>query len=217
VSVPTHPSVPHLRSLLRALGVAALIGLAAAAGGCARGQPRERRPTVIIPDLEFQKKYKAQSENPLFADHRSMRTPPEGTVAVGDARTDDAYYRGRVQGDTTFVTVNPREITPELLERGRNRFNIYCSPCHDRTGSAKGIVIGYGFVPPPSFHTDRVRAFADGYIFNVITNGVRNMPSYGKQIPVGDRWAIVAYLRALQRSENATLADVPPDARDELK
>ncbi len=207
-------SVSHV---IRALCALALIGLLIAAGGCARGQPRDQRPVVIIPDMEFQKKYKAQTANPLFADMRSMRTPPEGTVPVGDVKADDAYYLGRVQGDTTFVSVNPREITAELLERGRSRFNIYCAPCHDRSGSGKGIVIGYGFVPPPSFHTDRVRQFADGYLYNVITNGIRNMPSYGKQIPVEDRWAVVAYVRALQLSQNATLADVPADARNELK
>jgi len=207
-------SVPHV---IRALSAVALIGLVIAAGGCARGQPRDQRPVVIIPDLEFQKKYKAQTANPLFADARSMRTPPEGTVPVGGVKADDGYYLGRVQGDTTFVSVNPREITPELLERGRSRFNIYCAPCHDRSGSGKGIVVGYGFVPPPSFHTDRVRQFVDGYLYSVIANGIRNMPSYGKQIPVEDRWAVVAYVRALQRSQNATLADVPADARNELK
>lgn len=206
-----------VNSRIRTLSSIALIGLVIAAGGCARGQPRESRPTVIIPDLEFQKKYKAQSENPLFADGRSMRTPPEGTVPVGGEKADDAYFLGRVPGDTTFVTVNPREITPELLDRGRRRFDIYCAPCHDRTGAGKGIVVGYGFVPPPSFHSDRVRQFADGYIYNVIANGVRNMPSYGRQIPVEDRWAVVAYVRALQRSQNASLADVPADARNELK
>jgi len=184
-------------------------------GGCARGQPREKRPLMIIPDMEFQKKFKAQGETPFFADHRMMRTPPAGTVPRGFADTDQAYYQGKV-GETD-VAHNPRPITEELLERGRNRFNIYCAPCHDRTGSGKGIVIGYGFVPPPSFHTDRVRQFADGYIFNVITHGVRNMPAYGPQIPVDDRWAIVAYLRALERSQNATLADVPPDKRGQLK
>jgi mono/diheme cytochrome c family protein len=172
---------------------------------------------TLIPDLEFQKKYKAQSANPLFEDGRSMRTPPAGTVPVGGARASDSFYLGRMQGDTVFVARNPREITPELLRRGRERFDIYCAPCHDRTGGGKGAVIGYGYVPPPSFHAERVRQFADGYLFHVITNGVRNMPGYGRQIPAEDRWAIVAYLRALQRSQNATLEDVPPDVRSEMK
>jgi mono/diheme cytochrome c family protein len=105
----------------------------------------------------------------------------------------------------------------ELLKRGQNRFNIYCSPCHDRTGSGKGIVIGYGLVPPPSFHDQKVLDFADGYIFNVITNGVRTMPSYGAQVPPDDRWAIIAYLRTLERSQRASLADVPSDHRQDLQ
>jgi mono/diheme cytochrome c family protein len=144
-----------------------------------------------------------------------MRTPPEGTVPRGFVNADQAYFEGKAGED--FIAHNPRPITEELLKRGQNRFNIYCAPCHDRTGSGKGMVIGYGFVPPPSFHIDRVRQFADGYIFNVITHGVRNMPAYGPQIPVDDRWAIVAYLRALERSQNASLADVPSDERGKLK
>ncbi len=191
-----------------------LAGLAVV-GGCARGQPTEKRPLMIIPDMEFQRKFKAQGETPFFADGRMMRTPPEGTVPRGAEHADQAYFTGKT--GEAFIAHDPRPITRQLLERGQNRFNIYCAPCHDRTGHGKGMVIGYGFVPPPSFHTDKVREFADGYIFNVITHGVRNMPAYGHQIPVDDRWAIVAYLRALQRSQNATLADVPPGDRDQLK
>ncbi len=183
--------------------------------GCARGQPTQKTPVMIIPDLEFQRKFKAQEETPFFADGRTMRTPPEGTVARGDAELDHAYYDGKVgEQDVTRI---PVAVTEKLLRRGENRFNIYCSPCHDRTGRGKGMVIGYGFVPPPDFHSDRVREFADGYIFNVITHGVRNMPAYAPQIPVADRWAIVAYLRALQLSQNAPLSDVPPDVRNQLK
>jgi mono/diheme cytochrome c family protein len=186
-----------------------------AALGCSRGQPREHRPIVIIPDMEFQPKYKAQSASPLFADGRAMRTPPDGTVARGTLKEDPGYFQGKV--GETYLAHNPRPITMELLKRGQNRFNIYCSPCHDRTGSGKGIVIGYGLVPPPSFHDDKVLAFADGYIMNVITHGVRTMPAYGAQIPADDRWAIVAYLRTLERSQRATLADVPSDHRQDLK
>ena len=200
---------------LQVLSTAVLLGALMLLGGCARGVPRDERPLMLIPDMEFQPKMKAQNETPFFADGRTMRTPPAGTVAFGAARTDPVYFQGR-EGDD-FVRHNPEEITMELLRRGQKEFNIYCAPCHDRTGEGKGMVIGYGFVPPPTFHTDRVRAFADGYLFDVITNGVRNMPAYGPQIPTGDRWAIVAYLRALQRSQNARLQDVPEDARNELK
>lgn len=200
------------RARYRALFVLLIV---AAAGGCARGTPRERRPTAIIPDMEFQKKWKAQEYTPQFADGRTMRTPPEGTVARGTLKEDSTYYAGRADGE--YVLRNPRPITKELLERGQARYNIYCSPCHDRTGTGRGMVVQRGFVPAANFHDDRVRAFQDGYIFSVISHGVRNMPSYGAQIPVDDRWAIVAYVRALQRSWNATLDDVPPEARKELK
>ena len=195
--------------------VGVLLAVLAAASGCSRGIPRDKRPMMIIPDMEFQPKVKAQSETPVFADGRAMRTPPAGTLPFGGARTDDAYYRGRSGED--FVSRNQEEITPELLERGRKEYDIFCAPCHDRTGGGKGLVIGYGYVPPPSFHSDRVRGFADGYLFDVITNGVRNMPAYGPQIPPADRWAIVAYLRALQRSQNAAIQDVPSDVRNQLK
>ena len=183
--------------------------------GCARGQPRDQRPLMIVPDMEFQKKLKAQGYTPLFEDGRTMRTPPPGTVAQGTLHADKPYFEGKNAGE--FIRFNPREITPELLGRGQERFDIYCAPCHDRTGGGKGIVVGYGLGPPPSFHQDRVREFAEGYIFDVITNGVRNMPAYGAQIPVEDRWAIVAYFRALQRSQHATLDDVPVGARQELR
>jgi mono/diheme cytochrome c family protein len=195
----------------------ALAGAAALLAGCGRGQPRETRDLMIIPDMEFQPKYKAQEASPLFADGRAMRTPPEGTVARGTLKEEIPFYFGRVSGsDTTWIAHNARPVTAELMERGRERFNIYCSPCHDGTGSGHGIVVPYGLVPPPSYHQDRLRDVPDGYLFNVITHGVRTMPSYAAQIPVADRWAIVAYIRALQRAENATMADVPADEQRRL-
>ena len=200
--------------MMRCLVLLALLVVPAALG-CARGQPREHLPIVIIPDMEFQPKYKAQSTSALFADGRTMRTPPAGTVARGTLKEDPGYFQGKV-GDM-FLAHNPRPLTAELLHRGQNRFNIYCSPCHDRTGSGKGIVVGYGLVPPPSFYDPRVLAFPDGYIMNVITHGVRTMPAYGDQIPPDDRWAIVAYVRALERSQRGTLADVPADRRGDLE
>jgi hypothetical protein len=188
-------------------------------GGCSRGQPRDRRPTVIIPDMEFQKKFKAQNETGLFADGRTMRTPPAGTVARGTLKEDVAYFTGMHDlVDSVYVVHNPRPLTRELLDRGQDRYEIFCSPCHGRTGSGKGIVVPYeGMVPPTSFQDVRSLEFANGYIFNVISFGVRNMPSYGPQIPADDRWAIVAYVRALQRSQNATLADVPEEARGRIR
>ncbi len=183
--------------------------------GCGFGQPRETRNVVIIPDMEIQKKYKAQNHSPFFEDGRTMRTPPEGTVARGFLRDDTVFYEGKV--GTTLVVHNPVAMTEELLARGQDRFNIYCTPCHDRTGSGKGIVAEYGLVPPTNFHLETSRAFTDGHLFDVISNGIRNMPGYRTQIPPRDRWAIVAYVRALQRAHNATLTDVPRDMRKDLE
>jgi mono/diheme cytochrome c family protein len=201
-------------NVIRLLFALVLVG-AACLGGCSRGQPRETRPMVIVPDLELQAKYKAQSEAPFFADGRSMRTPPAGTVARGTLKEDAGYFLGKTE---LGYVKNPRPATRTLLERGRNRFDIYCSPCHGRTGEGKGIVSTYqGMVPPATFHDERALAFEDGYIFEVISQGVRNMKGYAAQIPVDDRWAVVAYVRALQRSRNATLADVPAEHRKELE
>jgi mono/diheme cytochrome c family protein len=199
---------------------AVLLLLGATILGCTRGHPRDQRPLMIVPDMEFQRKFLPQGHTPLFEDHRTMRTPPRGTVARGTFRENTAYYEGRVypsSAETVFVAHNPREITEQLLRRGQERFSVYCAPCHDRTGGGKGIVTGYGLVPPPTFHQDRIRSLSDGQIFDLIRNGIRTMPAYGAQIPAEDRWAIVAYFRALQRSQYATLSDVPEDERDRLR
>ena len=191
------------------------LALALAVAGCSRGQPRETRPLVIIPDMEFQPKWKAQGTSSFFEDGRMMRTPPVGTVARGSLKSDSTFFAGSVDGQV--VVHNPLPVTAELMERGRDRYNIYCVVCHDQTGSGKGIITEYqGFVPPATFHDERALAFTDGHLFKVISNGIRNMPGYAAQIPTADRWAIVAYVRALQRSQNATLADVPADKRKDL-
>jgi len=209
-----------MRASWSVLALAALLVAPTAASlGCARGQPRDQRPLVLIPDMEVQKKYKAQGMGPFFADGRAMRTPPAGTVAQGTLKDDAVYFTGKLppgQGGA-LVARSPVPLSRAALERGRERFGIFCAPCHGQTGTGKGIVAGYGLVPPPSFHDDRLRQVADGHLFDVITNGVRTMPSYARQIPVADRWAIVSYVRALQRSQHATLADVPPDAQGELR
>jgi mono/diheme cytochrome c family protein len=105
----------------------------------------------------------------------------------------------------------------DLMQRGRERYNIFCSPCHDQTGSGQGIVIKKGFLPPPTFHQQRLREVEDGHLYEVIRNGIRNMPSYRHQISVADRWAIVAYVRAMQRSQNARLEDIPAQMRETIK
>jgi mono/diheme cytochrome c family protein len=161
--------------------------------------------------MEFQPRFNAYEGNTFFADGRNMRTPPAGTVARGLLKDDDAFYRG---GDSANpVQVSPVPVSAELLERGQERFNIYCSPCHSRTGLGNGIVVQRGFLPPPSLHDPRIVEMPDGQIFQVITKGIRNMPSYAKQIPESDRWAIVAYVRALQFSQNASGATASAGAK----
>jgi hypothetical protein len=183
--------------------------------GCYRGRPSEDPPIHVNPNMDSQQKYKAQAKSEFFEDGLSMRQPPAGTVARGDLREDDAYYRGR-NSDGTLVAKMPVEINMDLLQRGRQRYNIYCAPCHDQTGAGQGIVIKKGYLPPPSLHLDRLRESPDGHFYDVISNGIRNMPSYKHQIPIADRWAVVAYIRALQRSQNASPSDVPDDIRTSI-
>jgi hypothetical protein len=184
--------------------------------GCFQGTPSEKTPIHLNPNMDTQKKYIPFQKSNFFENGSGMRMPVTGTVARGQLREDDGYYTGK-NTDGSFINTNSLEITMSVLERGQQRFNIYCAPCHDQTGSGLGIVVKKGFLPPPSFHLDRIRVFPDGYYYDVITNGIRNMPSYKAQVPVNDRWAIVAYVRALQKSQSATLKDVPEDIRSEIK
>ncbi len=184
--------------------------------GCTRGRPSENTPIHLNPNMDQQQKYLPQSESRFFEDGMTMRKPVAGTVARGELHEDDAYWRGRDAIDSVIARI-PVPVTMQLIERGQQRYNIYCAPCHSRTGDGRGIVVQRGMLPPPSFHEDRLRKVGDGHIFDVITNGIRNMPSYKAQIPVEDRWAIVSYFRALQRSQNASLEDVPVEMRGSIK
>jgi mono/diheme cytochrome c family protein len=166
--------------------------------------------------MDLQPKYKPQSASQFFADSSAQRIPVAGTVPRGQLRQNDQYYKG-IDSRSSFLGEMPVAITMQLLERGRERYNIYCSPCHSRVGDGKGIIIGRGYPPPPSFHEDRIIELSDGHIFDVISHGIRNMPAYNHQVPVDDRWAIVAYLRALQRSQKASLQDVPPEMRQKIR
>jgi mono/diheme cytochrome c family protein len=136
-----------------------------------------------------------------------MRTPVEGTVARGLLDADVAYHQG-VTESGAYVAKAPVELTRAFLYRGKERYEIYCQPCHGATGAGDGIVVRSGLVPPPSFHDATVKAMPDGQIYSAIYNGVRTMSSYRTQIPAEDRWAIVSYIRALQRSQSATATDL---------
>lgn len=166
-------------------------------------------------DMHNQPKAKPQSKSAFFADGRTGRLPVEGTVARGELREDDHLYRGKVDGK--FVTTFPFPIDAAVMERGRGRYNIFCSPCHGQTGLGNGMVIQRGFkAPAASHHIERLREAPNGYWFDVITNGFGLMFGYAAQIPVTDRWAIIAYVRALQLSRNATAEDIPAAEREAL-
>lgn len=165
-------------------------------------------------DMHDQPRYKALAKSDFYADHRSARPLVAGTIARGQLRDDDALYTGKLGKD--FVTAFPLSVTPEVLARGRERFQIYCTPCHGRLGNGEGMVVQRGFKRPPSFHIDRLREAPPGYLFDVMTNGFGAMADYASQVPVNDRWAIVAYIRALQLSQHASVDDVPEAKRAEL-
>jgi len=166
-------------------------------------------------DMHDQPKYIPLRESTFFSDSRSARPIVEGTVARGHLRDDELTYTGKMDGKDAAVF--PMAIDARVMARGRERFDIYCSPCHGRTGQGDGMVVLRGYRHPPSFHQDRLRDAPVGHFFDVITNGFGAMPDYATQIRAEDRWAIIAYLRALQLSEHATPADVPASERDRIR
>jgi len=166
-------------------------------------------------EMYDQPRTKPHRPSDFFADGRSDRQPVAGAIARGQLRDDSHLYTGKVGGQ--LVSTFPFPVTRAVLERGRERFNIYCAPCHDRLGNGNGMIVRRGFRPPPSLHEDRLRDAPVGHHFDVISNGLGSMPDYAAEIPVRDRWAIVAYLRALQLSQRASVADVPPAALRELQ
>lgn len=196
--------------------IAVLLVMGACLSGCGRGRPSAKPPIHPIQDMDNQPKYEAQEKSEFFANGAAMQPPVAGTVPRGELRNDDSLYRGRTSRGE-WLESNALTVNMQLLLRGQERYDIYCSPCHSRIGDGRGIMVNRGYVPPPSFHSDRIRQLADGHVFDVITHGVRNMPAYAHQIPVEDRWAIVAYLRALQRSQNASIEDIPVELRDKIK
>lgn len=165
--------------------------------------------------MTVQPKRRPLQPSPFFLDGRSSRPPVEGTVAQGQLRLDDHLYRGAVGG--VPATSFPMEIDAGLLKRGRERFDIFCSPCHDRAGTGRGIIVERGYKAPPSLHEDRLRQTPSGRLFEVVTKGLGAMPPYADQIPARDRWAIVAYLRALQLSRDVPLDAIPLEERRRLE
>jgi mono/diheme cytochrome c family protein len=191
-----------------------------------RGSLSERPPLEVFPDMDRQPKYKPQSESAFFADGRTDRPTPAGAVPYGrtalvqDGKylaAEDHLYRGKTAaGD--FARGYPSEVTVNaaFLDRGELKYNIYCAVCHGGTGDGNGITKQYGMGATPTFHDDRLRKMPEGEIFNTITHGKGNMKSYADKIEPADRWAVVAYVRALQRAQTATPADVTPAHKSEL-
>ncbi|UCE02918.1 MAG: cytochrome c [Candidatus Latescibacterota bacterium] len=167
-------------------------------------------------DMYDQPRYEALEPSDIFADGRSSRDPIAGTVARGALEADPVFLTGMVN-DSTFTDEMPFELTQEILERGRERYNIFCSVCHDAAGAGRGMIVRRGYKQPPSFHIERLRAERVGYFYDVIKNGFATMPGYAAQIPPDDRWAIVAYIRALQLSQYARLDELPADVRREIE
>ncbi len=179
----------------------ALVAIAICASACRR-------------DMQDQPKYKPLGRNNFFADGRDSRPVPAGTIARDELNATDVVHTGSAHG--SFAESIPLPVNSELLHRGRDRFDIYCSPCHGRTGDGDGMIHRRGFWVPPTLHTDRLRTIPPGYLYQVITNGYGAMPDYRDQIAANDRWVIIAYLRALQLSRNARMENVPTQDRQAL-
>jgi mono/diheme cytochrome c family protein len=214
-----------LISLLVTIAAVAVLGF--------RGEKHTAEPWELFPDMVRQMKVRAQAPLDFFADGRGPRMPVNGTVPIGyempkpqapgaPMAMPHGFSVGTDYIDTGKMGNNwgtgiPIPVTPQLLQRGRERFNITCAMCHGATATGNGITKSYGLATVVTLQDDRIRKMADGEIFNTITNGKNTMMAYGPNIMVQDRWAIIAYLRALQRSQNATAADVPPEHRADLE
>ena len=165
-------------------------------------------------DMHVQPRYSPYDASPFFEDGRSERPPVPGTIARGHLRTNELLYTGRIGGQ--LADQFPFPISAQDLERGRERFNIFCAPCHDQTGSGHGMVVERGFPAPPTYHMDRLRQAPVGHFFEVITKGQGTMSSYAPRVAVEDRWRIAAYILALQLSQHANVADLPEPDRAKL-
>ena len=165
--------------------------------------------------MHDQPRIEPYEESDFFADGVGNRMPIEATIARGQLREDEAFYTG-LAGDQ-FVEKVPMDLTRKLLERGRERYDIFCSPCHAGVGDGRGMIVRRGFKQPTSFHDPRIRAQKVGYFFDVMSRGFGEMSSYAAQITPEDRWAIAAYIRALQLSQNVVLSDLTPEARSAIE
>jgi mono/diheme cytochrome c family protein len=184
---------------------ALVLALGLVVTGCARGCTSSRPPIHLNPSMDDQPKVRPQTASAFFYNGSSMREPVPGTVAVGELKEDGAVFTGKGE-DGQFVAKVPGPVNETVVERGRQRYTIYCQPCHDARGTGKGILFQRGNVPTADLHQERIVNLPDGQIFEVITNGQGLMAGYKWPIPVADRWAIIAYIRELERKRLATTA-----------
>jgi mono/diheme cytochrome c family protein len=198
--------------LIFALCVVAVMGIFGK-----RGHTFSKPPLEIFRDMDRQPKYRPQQPSVVFANERTSQEAVAGTVARGDHFQNNAINTGRIPGTTNFVETIPVTVTEQFMARGQQRFNIYCTPCHDAAGTGNGIVKKYGYATVRSLHEPLIARQTDGELFNTITHGKATMMSYGSQITIEDRWAIVAYVRALQRSRLASTNEVPAQLQAGLK
>jgi len=168
-------------------------------------------------DMHVQPRYNPYDPARFFNDGQSARLPVAGTFARGELTLgpNELLYTGKVNGQ--MADVFPFPVTRELLERGRDQFDVFCAPCHGLSGDGDGMIVQRGFSRPPSYHVERLRGAPAGHFFDVITNGVGTMYPYGYRVPARDRWAITAYIRALQLSRQASISDVPAAEREKLQ
>jgi hypothetical protein len=189
------------RGVRSALAPSALVLCVVLLGGCRQ-------------DMHMQPKILPLAPSQFFDDGRSARPVVPGAIARGQLRTDELLYTGKING--AVADTFPFRMTRKDLERGQERYNIYCTPCHGRIGNGQGMIVQRGFPPPPSYHIDRLRQAPAGHFFDVMTNGFGTMYSYASRVKPEDRWRIVAYIRALQLSQHATVANVPEEKRSEI-
>jgi len=217
-----------MRNIISIILIGAALGAAVVGIAGFRGGPARKPPIEIFPDMNRQLKLRPQEANTFFANGVSSQLPPSGTIARSEpvqtaagpvyAFEDSPVNTGRVTGTTNFVEMNPLPVTGELLQRGRERFDIYCAPCHGRLGDGNGITKKLGLMPAvANLHDQRIVVMTDGEIFNTITRGKSTMAAYGPLMPAQDRWAAIAYLRALQLSWLGLTNDLPPAQQAALK
>jgi mono/diheme cytochrome c family protein len=208
-----------MKRILLILAIISLVFLQ----GC-RGWRSEKPPIHLNPNMDFQAKYKAQAlsqpipDNTVAWGSKHAFVDETERLKIEQPKDQNAYFKG-IESDGSFVKKIPSSIivSHELLKRGQERFNIYCAPCHGQDGSGNGSVTSRGWFKPANFSNERVVAYADGRIFDIMTNGYNTMPSYKEQLSETDRWAIVAYIRALQKTQLSTINDVPEEDRLQIR